>query len=91
MSLIEPKYKCDKCGVVQEAEWTGLPDWDVPKGWMEQFISGIQEEKHFCPECFVKLQCTECGKKYNRTKPWDPTKHYPCRRCRKYTKWVKSS
>ena len=89
MTLIPPKYRCDKCGVVEEAEWTGLPHWDIPDGWYEYFISGIEGELQFCPECYFKLKCTECGKEYIRTKSWDPNEHYPCHKCKQYTKWEK--
>ena len=61
MSFIPPKFQCDKCGVIEVAEWTGEPNWDVPKGWGYRYglkkeatytiVGGVVE--HSCKQCKI--------------------------------------
>jgi hypothetical protein len=59
MSFIVPQYKCDACGTIAEAKWTGQPHWDIPDGWHEQLIDGKYFE--YCGDCIRPCGCGQCG------------------------------
>lgn len=48
MTLIPPKYRCNKCGIVGEADldW----EWVLPEGWVEEEV----DDKHYCSDCVSK-------------------------------------
>jgi len=57
--FIPPRYVCDCCHTDEEAEWTGLPHWDIPLRWSEVYIAG--KDKHFCIDCSRSCECGQCG------------------------------
>ena len=52
MAFIPPKYRCDSCGVEEEARWDRNPFyWDLPIDWYARYYRGSGNVYYYCPRC----------------------------------------